>query len=292
MNTIQLECFITVAKYLNFSKASEELKITQPAVSHQIRSLESELNVKLFRRTSKSVSLTPEGIMFLPDADVILKTALSAKERLGRHEYIQIFDIGCRNQIEQDLLPPILRALTEEFPAVHPSVHMVPFDSIMGMVEERHLQTAFDFGEQKKTLLRYRELFSCPVCCVCSPAHPMASYTSISKDMLKGNIVLCSPQKSSTTVFTLQNQIAPKVPLSQRYLGDSIESVLTLVKAGIGYTILPALPTLSENQLLCIPFRDFQEIPFRVYYRGDETSPVLKYFLKLAEQIYSSHKKL
>lgn len=71
MNTIQLECFVTVAKHLNFSKASEELKITQPAVSHQIRSLEEELNVKLFQRTSKSVSLTPEGIMFLPDADVI-----------------------------------------------------------------------------------------------------------------------------------------------------------------------------------------------------------------------------
>ena len=53
MNTIQLECFITVAEHLNFSRASEILKITQPAVSHQIRSLEEELGVKLFKRTSK-----------------------------------------------------------------------------------------------------------------------------------------------------------------------------------------------------------------------------------------------
>ena len=58
MNTIQLECFLSVAEHLNFSRASEELKITQPAVSHQIRSLEEELDVRLFRRTSKSVSLT------------------------------------------------------------------------------------------------------------------------------------------------------------------------------------------------------------------------------------------
>ena len=42
MNTIQLECFLSVAEHLNFSRASEELKITQPAVSHQIRSLEEE----------------------------------------------------------------------------------------------------------------------------------------------------------------------------------------------------------------------------------------------------------
>ena len=86
MNTIQLECFLSVAEHLNFSRASEELKITQPAVSHQIRSLEEELDVRLFRRTSKSVSLTQEGMLFLPDAQLILKTALSARERLGRHE--------------------------------------------------------------------------------------------------------------------------------------------------------------------------------------------------------------
>ena len=86
MNTIQLECFAAVAEHLNFSKASRVLKITQPAVSHQIQTLEEELEVKLFSRTSKSVSLTQEGLLFLADAQLILKTALSAKERLKTHE--------------------------------------------------------------------------------------------------------------------------------------------------------------------------------------------------------------
>ena len=60
MNTTQLECFVAVAEHLNFSRASEELKMTQPAVSHQIRTLEEELGVKLFMRTSKNVSLTSD----------------------------------------------------------------------------------------------------------------------------------------------------------------------------------------------------------------------------------------
>ena len=64
MNTIQLECFLAVGRHLNFSKAAEEIKITQPAVSHQIRSLEEELGVKLFLRTSKSVSA--RGTAFFP----------------------------------------------------------------------------------------------------------------------------------------------------------------------------------------------------------------------------------
>ena len=58
MNTVQLECFLAVAEYLNFSKAADFLKITQPAVSHQITSLEDELGTRLFVRTSKNVSLT------------------------------------------------------------------------------------------------------------------------------------------------------------------------------------------------------------------------------------------
>lgn len=49
MNTFQLTCFLTVAETLNFLKAADWLNITQPAITHQIRSLEEELNVKLFR---------------------------------------------------------------------------------------------------------------------------------------------------------------------------------------------------------------------------------------------------
>lgn len=61
MNALQLKCFLNVAKYMNYSKAADS--ISQPAVSHQIHSLEEELGVKLFRCTSKNVSLTQEGLM-------------------------------------------------------------------------------------------------------------------------------------------------------------------------------------------------------------------------------------
>ena len=111
MNTIQLECFIAVAEHLNFSRASQALKITQPAVSHQIQSLEEELEVKLFRRTSKSVSLTQEGLQFLPDAELILKTAFSAKERLGRHESLIPLEIGCHDRMALELLPDLFHQL-------------------------------------------------------------------------------------------------------------------------------------------------------------------------------------
>ena len=54
MNTFQLSCFLAVAAYLNFAQAAPSLHVTHPAVSQQIPSLEQELNVKLFRRTTRS----------------------------------------------------------------------------------------------------------------------------------------------------------------------------------------------------------------------------------------------
>ena len=118
MNTVQLECFVAVAEYLNFSKASRSLKITQPAVSHQIQALEEELETKLFNRTSKNVTLTQEGILFLTDAKLILKTAFSAKERLGSHEHFIPLELGCHNYMELNLFPPILEKLSAEFPQI------------------------------------------------------------------------------------------------------------------------------------------------------------------------------
>ena len=73
MNTFQLECFLAVAENLNFARAAEQLNITQPAVTHQIRSLEQELNTKLFHRTTRSVSLTSAGILLMDDARQILQ---------------------------------------------------------------------------------------------------------------------------------------------------------------------------------------------------------------------------
>lgn len=282
MNTVQLECFVTVAEHLNFSKASRALKITQPAVSHQIQTLEEELGVKLFNRTSKSVTLTREGISFFADAQLILKTALSAKERLGRHEHLIPFDLGCHNYTELNLLPPVLKILSEEFPLLRPSIRLVPFPSILGMVENTQLMAALGIKYGQKTSpLWYRELASAPIACVCSPEHPLAQYTVLSKKQLAGNFIACSPRQLPDSVFTIQNNIFMNLPPEQRFITDSIESTFTLVKARIGYTLYPDIPHARDSGLRYIPVTGLPKVSFGVYYKYDPDQPVLKRFLAL-----------
>lgn len=282
MNTVQLECFVSVAEHLNFSKASKVLKITQPAVSHQIQTLEEELEVKLFHRTSKSVSLTQEGILFLADAQLILKTALSAKERLGMREHFIPFELGCHNHMELNLLPPILKQLMQEFPLLRPSIRLVPFPSLISLVENSQVQAALGIKEEsKKSILFFKELCVVPVACVCSPEHPLAQHQALTKDQLKGNFIACSPRQISNAVFSAQSGVLAGLPPEQRFFTENIESALALAKAGIGYTLYPDIPQAREAGLCYLPVRDLPGISFGVYYPYGQNHPVLKRFLAL-----------
>ena len=282
MNTVQLECFVSVAEHLNFSKASKVLKITQPAVSHQIQTLEEELEVKLFHRTSKSVSLTQEGILFLADAQLILKTALSAKERLGMREHFIPFELGCHNHMELNLLPPILKQLMQEFPLLRPSIRLVPFPSLISLVENSQVQAALGIKEEsKKSILFFKELCVVPVACVCSPEHPLAQHQALTKDQLKGNFIACSPRQISNAVFATQSGVLADLPPEQRFYTENIESALALAKAGIGYTLYPDIPQAREAGLCYLPVHDLPGISFGVYYPYGQNHPVLKRFLTL-----------
>ncbi len=99
MNTFQLNCFLAVCGSLNFARAAEQLGITQPAVTHQIHTLEDELDVKLFNRSTRSVQLTPEGILFINDAREILGISMRAKRRFQNPDIqrIQRFALGTQS---------------------------------------------------------------------------------------------------------------------------------------------------------------------------------------------------
>ncbi len=84
MNSQQLQCFLCVADKLNFTKASEELYLSTPTVTHHIKNLEEELNTLLFIRTSRMVKLTEAGTMFYNDAKEIMSKIEVAEKRIKK----------------------------------------------------------------------------------------------------------------------------------------------------------------------------------------------------------------
>ena len=83
MNTDQLRYFMAIAHHKNFTEAAKEFYITQPAITHQIAALEKELGTPLFKRTTRSVTLTEAGKLFAEHAKHILDQEENALHRLS-----------------------------------------------------------------------------------------------------------------------------------------------------------------------------------------------------------------
>lgn len=288
MNTTQLECFMAVANFLNFSRAAEQLRITQPAVSHQINTLEDELGAKLFFRTSKSVRLTQAGHLFTQYAGEILKlTGLSKARLIECQETLpQRMGIGCRNFLELRLLQSVLAPLRLEMPKLLPVLRLIPSASLENLLAEDDIQTFFSLQEAVPKKAVYREVDRCPVVCICSRAHPLAAYEQLTVQQLRegGVIATCPPPIYPPALFPMQNQIVGQRGPDQMLFCDSLEIVYTLVEAGYGFAIMPDLAPARLPGLRYIPIPEFGSLSFGAVYRANSLTPALRLFLSVLEK--------
>ena len=186
MNTFQLSCFLAVAETLNFARAAEQLHVTQPAVTQQIHSLESDLNVKLFKRTTRTVKLTEEGKIFIHDAKQIVALSQRAIKRFEdpRDEHLQFLAIGCYSYVHLFLLPDILKKLVELHPGLHPRLQVVPFAHLYRLLEEDDVDAIIGFkgSSSKRIRANYREIAKVSIVCAAPCDHPIAKKKMVTMD--------------------------------------------------------------------------------------------------------------
>ncbi|MGH6893998.1 MAG: LysR family transcriptional regulator [Dongiaceae bacterium] len=137
INSRQIKAFIFVARFRNFSRAAEQLHMTQSGISLIVRELEQQLGFRLFDRTTRAVTLTAHGMAFLPVAQ---KNANELEKVISRirnkaSDADRLLSVGAAPLISADLLPMVIRDFGREFPRI--KVRLVDSDraSIIGMVE-------------------------------------------------------------------------------------------------------------------------------------------------------------
>ena len=289
LNTTQLECFLAVANHLNFSRAAQELHITQPAVSHQINTLEAELEVKLFHRTSKNVRLTQAGHQFGQYAREILKlTGISrARMRQWREELPQRMGLGCRNFLVLRALQKPMAQLRREIPGLLPVLRQVPSASLDNLLEEDDVQAIFTMQTEAGPKTARRHLADCAVACVCAPDHPLAEHEHLSLGQLNrlgGRVASCPPPLYSPPFSAaLTHVLAGRGP-DRMLFCDSLEIACTLVESGFAFTLLPDLPGCRLPGLRYIALPQLKPLSFGALYRTDSLTPALRRLFALLEE--------
>lgn len=293
MNTFQLSCFLAVAEYLNFAKAAKQLHVTHPAVSQQIQSLEKELNVKLFQRTTRSVRITEEGKAFLRDAQQIVAISERAKKRFDGviPGNIQTLSLGCYNFPCMFLLPDVLKQLRTVSPNIHPRLQVIPFQHIYQMLEEGDLDAVVGFKEPPGIKLHalYKEITQVPMVCVCSPQNDLSKQSEVSLPMLcNQKLVLFVPSKTIPPIAQLQGQLIGDTAPSDLYFCESAEAITVLVMANYGISILPSFLVPDIPMICRIPLKDVQTASFGIYYKSLQGNQELKKFIQCAKDCFQT----
>lgn len=288
MNTTQLECFLAVADCLNFSKAAEHLRLTQPAVSHQIKSLEDELEVELFKRSSKSVRLTQEGHMFLQYAGDILKLSGLSKAQVKQcsRERPSFLSIGCRGVGDLKLMTPALDMLRREGKRVLPLLKLVPISALDNLLMEGEVQMILSFKETAPQNCTFRPMLDCPLVCVCREDHPLAAMEDTDVESLKTADMLasCPPPVCPPSLFAMQGQLVTTRAPDQVVFCENQEVLLTMVETGYAFALAVDIPPLRRPGLKYIRLKGCEPLPFGAVYLRSRSDAALRLFLNLLEE--------
>lgn len=184
MNIHQIECFLEVRKNLNFSRAAKQLYITQPALSYQIDSLENELGVRLFERTTTFVRLSEAGLAFAAPAEKLYNQYIVAFEAV--HSYTDkksSIVLACPHimMMHDKIYPVLINRIVETFPAY--DIEVRPLEK--GMNLKTGLLRGIDCAiviepDAKEEWVEYYPLFGLRYHIVAAPRHILSGHKSVS----------------------------------------------------------------------------------------------------------------
>ena len=238
----QLHAFCTVARLGSFTKAASALHTTQPALSLQIGHLEESLGLKLFDRTTRSVTITSVGRDLLPRAERTLA------ELSGIVEFAS--DVGSRRvgRVVVAALPSVASSLLPEaiaaFTAKSPGVAVVLRDALGGQIAEWIRNDEVDFGVTADAAfdasLQFSVIGSDEMVAVAPEGHPLAKTRRVTLEALVDYPLILMSRDSSVRRL-VDNAFAERGRLAQPVQEPVyMSTALALVRAGIGVALLPS----------------------------------------------------
>lgn len=291
MNTFHLECFLTVAETLNFAKAAQILNITQPAVTKNIKTLEDELNVRLFKRSTRNVELTQEGKELINDAQTIVQTSRRAMNRYsGTLVENCHLSIGIRMTSHIKLLTEPIKELLEMYPNCRPQIQLSSVQQLFRMLNEGEIDLIFDarVADVEYDGMEYTELYKEKVYCVCTEKFPVfnAESITISQISLLYNVPLIfikPPKIFRRTSDTQRRMIGNRNPLKVQSC-SSTEEVRLLTEVGWGMAVIPEKLVPESPNLRKIPIVDCEELSFGIYHRSSNYSKAAGSFIEILKR--------
>lgn len=243
MNVKQLRAFVTVAKYQSFAQAGEHLHVSQPALSLTIKALEENLGGALLTRTTRSVSLTPEGEVLLPLARRLLADWDDTEEMLRQRFTLQLgrVSVAAMPAFAGNLLPRSLKVFRQRYPKVNVTVHDVINEQVLELVRHRRVELGIGFEPENLDGLRFHPLYLDRFVAVVPADSPLASQPQVAwRDLLAQDFIALQ-RPSAVRLLMEQNVAASHGKLTAAFESHQLTTIGRMVANGLGVSAVPAL---------------------------------------------------
>ncbi|EKF9984950.1 LysR family transcriptional regulator [Vibrio cholerae] len=261
-----MKYFAAVAEAKHFTRAAEQLGIAQPPLSQQIKKLEEELGVNLFKRLSRGVELTPAGELFYQDATSILQQVERAKDRVrqrARGEHLELRLGFAASTASSSVVLEKVRQLHETIPDLQLIAVEHPMPELARMIREKQLDIAFmRLPCYASEALRRKILFDDPFVAVIPAVHTLAEVEKIQLIQLNHENVLMFPREVGPALYDNIEAAfsAAGVNIARSYAAPQLRTAITMAQAGFGIAIVPL--SLTEHLDHSVVVKTIQDMPF------------------------------
>jgi DNA-binding transcriptional LysR family regulator len=260
MELRHLRYFLAVAEEQNVTRAAARLHVSQPPLSRQIRDLEQELGVQLFKRTAKSIELTEAGKIFLTEARAVLLRTDEAVQTIravasGSRGQVRI---GYAPSLTVEILPKALKIFEQAHPGARVALHDCSTEEYGRKLLERKLDIALGVppaGPMWRGVI-FEQLATYPIFCAVAASHPVAKKRTLSAPDLKAERWIGYSREEYPEYHTWLGEMFKTFGFTPAIAEehDSVTSLIAAVEAGRGLAVAPSsLRCLAGPRLKLLP---------------------------------------
>lgn len=271
MKLTQLQYFSTVCKYNNFTKAAEELHLSQPALTVAVKELETEFEIPLLKRDKRNVSLTQEGKIFFEKAKNILEQVNSLKDEmsdLGKGNTRVKF--GLPLQLGISLLPLLFIDFYDKYPQIKLDIIEGGAVELLRMVNEEKIDlTVVGQCTDDQPMLSSKLLYESEFCLCTYPEHPLSRRRSVNFEEIANEPLIMLSDKFfiNKTICKKFSEICTQ-PNIISYT-DHVETVKNIVRCGRSSAFLLKEAFTNEKDIIAIPINDLPPVTIRMFWRKE-----------------------
>lgn len=244
----------------NFTRAAEQLSLTQPAVSQHVRALEQELGVRIFDRVNNTVKLTHEGEIVVKYAKRMMALQENMKGELT-NEKLQIasLTVGITHTAESNAIAEALARYVQRHENVTVKVITGAADKLCGMLKNYEIDLAIIEGKKPDPSLNYLMLDTDNLVLITSPDHRLAKKNSVTiSDLKKERLILRLPTSTTRKLFVSALECSGmslnefNVVLEM----DSVATIKDLIRRDFGVSVLArsaCMDEISKRKLVALP---------------------------------------